>query len=613
MSDFGPYDVLSSGDAMGEAEPDTERMLGAFPNPTVSESPVVPLGFFGGKVVFAMPEGEIRMEMAAKIGGMLRADIYACAKGQAFLVYWRDSADKFQRELASVWFVRKCREAGYWDADRVQRSLGVWPGDAGDVILHRGHEIWRYAPGGDITKLSIADALRNPRGPLYRLAATRDAPEKASPVTKGQWIRKRLDAWRFEAIGADGLTGADVTAGWLMASHMGAVSPFRGHLLINALAGSGKSTLVEFLNACSAALAGDVMDSFSEAGIKNELNGHARPVHLDEAEASSGANGPGVLERVLEIIRRMATGNGGSRKQGDIGGGTVSQTAIGCVLLAGVNPPKLGSADASRIMEIRLLPLTTPRIGLERMASDEELHNSIEDAKALAPALLGRALCGAARFKADFDAVKMALIELKQSPRAADLVAMLAAGRRLLLFDDPLDAEGADAEAAFWKPLLVEREAKDTVSNPGADALAHLMAADSGQHMHDRRATLGELLQKHLDLDAEYDGVLKAHGLKVFKGAWEDGAPGPWLLVANNHPALERIFERTPWRDWRRSLAYIDVLGEDHLTRSCPKAQRFGLGVISRATAIPLTPWLEGSFHGVTHVTPGVTDQPNEF
>ena len=63
MSGLGEFDT------MADAEDGTERSLGVFPNPPAAESPVIPLGFVGGKVVFAMPEGEIRTELAAKFPG----------------------------------------------------------------------------------------------------------------------------------------------------------------------------------------------------------------------------------------------------------------------------------------------------------------------------------------------------------------------------------------------------------------------------------------------------------------------------------------------------------------------------------------------------------------
>ncbi|MDP3853165.1 hypothetical protein [Phenylobacterium sp.] len=600
MSGFDDYDQVAGGEDAA-----AEKKLGVFPNPDVKECPVVPLGFEGPRVVFAMPEGEIRKELAAKIGTMLKTDIFACQAGAAFLVNWRDPDDKFVRDFAAMWFVRKCREAGLWDSSRPIRSLGVWPGDATSIVLHVGDEVWRYRVSGEVEKLPVAQALRERRGPLYRLRPPAPRPDGMASAADGLWARDQLDSWRFEPIGEDGLTGADVTAGWVMAAQLGAVAPFRGHLLVNALQGSGKSTLVEFAQALLSAQAGPVIDSFTEAGLRNDLAGMARAVLLDEAEGSPSTHGPGVVERALEMLRRMATGSGGTRKMGDIGGGSITQTAVGAVMLAAINPPRLGPADATRIVEVRLLPLSgsdlEKDVAKPQLVTDLQLAGAIEKAHALAPALLARALAGAWRYKADVAEVKAALLRSGESPRAADLISMLAAGRLLLLSDDPLTPETADEQVDFWRPLLVQRESSEIVSNAGADCLAHLMAADSGLHVRDKRQTIGELLQRWQNNEREYEELLKTLGMRI----WETdvrGRPGPFLIVANHHPFLERIFEKTRWADWRRTLSYLDALGPEFKT-AATKKQRFGVGVEQRGIAIPLTPWFEKPFRGV--VTPG--------
>lgn len=587
---FAPADIE-------DAEPDTERALGAFPDPELSLCPVVPLGFDGGRVIFAMPEGELRWEAASKIPTMLQTDIFACAAGQAFLTTWRDGEDKFQRTAATIWFVRKCRAAGKWDDRRAIRSLGLWSGDGDDAVLHLGDEIWKLAKGRKAEKISISAALRERRGPLYKLRPPAPRPDKPVSSEDGQWARETLDLWRFEAIGHDGLTGADVAGGWLMAALLGQLAPFRGHLLINAMAGGGKTTLVMFIHALLSALAGDVIDSFTEAGLRNDLAGMARPALLDETEASPGGNGLGVVERALELLRRMATGTGGNRRQGDINGGSVTQTAVGAVLMAAINPPKLGPADASRIVEVRLLPLSGADLAEDaprpKTTTRAELVGAIDKAKALAPAMLGRALKGAWRYRADVDEMSAAMARAGEDPRTGDLVAMLAAGRRLLLFDKALSTDEADLEVGFWRPLLVQREGAESVSNPGADALALLMAADAGVHLTNRRETLGGLIRRWSNREREYEHVLADHGVKISEETAPDGREGPWLLVANQHPKLEAIFKPTKYGDWRRTLGYLDSLGPDYRTWHTPNSVRFGVGVKQRAICIPLTPWLE--------------------
>jgi hypothetical protein len=586
------FDSLATDVAETEDDaPDgTERKIGVFPDPDLLASPVTPLGFVGGKVVFAMPEGEIRTEYASKIQSMLRVDIFSSMEGRAFLTTWRDSDDKFQAVLAAIWFVDKCRKAGLYDTTRPIRGLGVWPGDSGAVVLHRGEQLVEVDIAGKVKTLTIAEAMRRP-GPLYRLRPRAPEPKKGFEASHGQWIRETLDLWRFEPIGLEGLTGADIVLGWIGAAMLGAVAPFRGHLLIHALAGAGKTTLMYFLQGVMSALAGDLVTKFSEPGMRAELSGNARPVHIDEAESRADAFGAGgAVEAVMELLRDMATGEGANRKQGstDGSGGATTQTAIGSVVLAAINPPLLTSQDATRVVEVKALPLG---YGDAPIASDAQVAEALEKAKALAPLLLGRVLRSANRYRADIGMIKAALTLSGQSPRAADLIAMLAAGRRMLLFDRPLTAEEATAEALWWSPLLVEREDSGKVSNPGADAMAHLLAWESGQHVKDRKASIGELLEREVyNEKGHYTDTLKAHGLLV---RWGDGFAGaPFLYVANKHPGLSRIFKGTPWPDWTRALRNMDVMGEAYLT-AIAKPLRYGAGEKQRGTVIPLTPWFD--------------------
>lgn len=601
-------------DTLGDTDDADERDLGAFVNPDVTECPVVPLGFDGGKVIFAMPEGEIRSEPAARIGQMLRADIFACVAGQAFLAYWRDRKDKFHRELATVWFVRQCRAAGKWDTRRVQRGLGVWPGEPGEAVLHRGGEIQRWRATGAVQTLSIVEALRVATGPLYLLKPPAPSPaKKAASVDDGAWLRAHLDSWRFEALGDDGLSGADVLAGYIGLGLLGAVAPFRAHVLLAALPGSGKTTLLEFVHGLLSALAGEVINSFTDAGFRQEISGMARPVIVDEAEASSGENGPGPVEQVLAYLRLMTTGQGVNRKQVDAhGGGMGAQTAVGAVLMAAVLPPKLENALATRVAEIRMMRLDRPEdddAPPRPRKTDAQLAEAAAAARELSPRLLTRALRGATRYREDLAAIKAALVDGGRSPRTADLVAALAAGRRLLLADEPLDAAGAAKEARAWAPLMDAREKTDTVTNAGADALAHLMSADSGLVRSGMRVPIGQLVKEETTVGerGRNRDILASLGLRIWNEAGPGGHDGPWLLVANKHPALTRIFGRTDWKDWRAALAYLDDVDPDWPTWAA-KPLNFGLGVKSRSIAIPLTPWLDKPFRDVPGTRSGDDD-----
>src|SRR5579872_3566630 len=98
-----------------DGDDDTRFSLGAFPTPPLDECPVAFLGYYGERVVFALPEGEIRDQKTGDISRLIKTDIFNSRDGQNFLNYWREDGDKFARDRATTWFIRQCREAGYWD------------------------------------------------------------------------------------------------------------------------------------------------------------------------------------------------------------------------------------------------------------------------------------------------------------------------------------------------------------------------------------------------------------------------------------------------------------------------------------------------------------------
>ncbi|MET4683699.1 hypothetical protein [Brevundimonas faecalis] len=604
---------------MEDAEPDTETKSGAiWVDPKVEDCPVIPLGFEGGYLWFALPEGELRREPAAKIPGMLKTDLFVSFQGRVFLAQWRDPDGKLQRDMAAQWFNDQCRKAGKWDADRPQRGYGVWPTPDGPVV-HAGDAVGRW-PFGEEDWRSVAEALRvgvgKRSGPLWLLRPPAPRPGKPATLADGLKLRELMEMWRFAPLDPqdpEGLSEADALIGWQGTALLGAVAPFRPHASVSGGAGAGKTTLSRLLQAAGSANAGELLDSFSEAGLRNGLAGEARAIYLDEAEPSADGQGP--VEKAMEFLRRMSTGEGANRRQGDTGGRTTAQTAVGSAFLASILPVQLGDAMATRVVEVRLRPL-----GKAKGGADDALQEAIEWAREASPRLLARAVREAGRYRSDVRLIKAALGEAGQSPRAADLVAALAAGRRLLLHDDALTEETARGEAAKWSALIQSREESSSAQNPGQACLSRIWAINSGQHQKDRHLTIGELIQENLEVPGTHANVLKAFGLRVENGHGHHDRPGPWLIISNNHPALARALAGSHYANWRGVLEHLADLGEPYAPRHMPKPVRFGMHQ-SRAQAVPLTPWLErpvavGADPGEISpfdkpVWDGVTDRPS--
>ncbi len=578
---------MSDDYSMPDGDPDSDIKSGAaWVKAKVEECPVVPLGFEGGFVRFVMPEGEMRREPAAKIAGMLKTDIFASFEGRQFLAQWRDDEGKLQRDMAAQWFNQACRDAGRWDPNRPVRGYGVWPTAAGPIV-HVGDALGYQIGTAAAEWLSIADALRaDRRGPVWRLAAPGPRPGKPASVEDATKLRELLDLWRFQRMGDGGLTYADALTGWLGTALLGAVAPFRPHVSVVGGAGAGKTTLSMLIAAAGSANGGDLLDSFSEAGLRNSLSGEARAVFLDEAEPSTdGQKGP--VEQAMELLRRMSTGEGSNRRQGDVGGTATGQSAVGSAYLAGISPIAVGDAMASRMFQIWL-----GKLGPAKGGMDDRIREGLAWAREISPSLLARAVRDHGRYLADVKVLRAAFGRVGQGYRASDLVSALAAGRRLLLFDEPLTPEVADVEASQWLPLMVSREEASSTTNPGQACLQRIFAIATDKHSHDRRLTVMEVLLEEVDSPTTHDKLLKAMGLRVENNHPGHERPGPWLIVSTNHPRLQRELKGTEYANWSGTLHHLSDLGEGHAPRSLPKPVRFGLHQ-SRAVAVPLAPWVE--------------------
>lgn len=574
-----------------EYEVKADAPSAAYVDPDPRECPVIPLGWAGGDIWVATPEGELRQVGAGGISRLLVTDLFASIEGRIWLSQWRGDDGKIKLQDAGRWLVNACRALPKWDGRRPERGYGLWRDLDGSLTLHVGDALIRYSPSGARKVVEIAEALRTggPRDPVWRLLAPAPRPPvKPAGTELGQAILKDLRSWNWRPLDGEMLDGADVVAGWQMMAAQGGAPPFRVILALIGGRGTGKTTLMKYLHALNSAISGDLMDSFTEAGLRGALSGEARAVYLDEAEPHPSGEGP--AEKALELLRRMATGDGAARKQADGGGGVASQTALGAVAIGAINPLAMGMAMASRMVEVRLRPLGAAQAGAE-----ERLEAMRLMAAERSPALLARAIAGAARYRADVSAIKAAMGEmLGTMPRQADLVAALAAGRRLLLHDEALDAEGARAEVELWSPLI-EARAAESAGNEGQDCLYRILSISAGKIANDRYMTLGELIPDEITSPgfASYGAILKSFGLRAENGAPGTEFPGPWLFVANKHPALERALKDSAFGNWRGVLEHLADLGDEFAPRAPRNPVRFGPMVKERALGIPLTPWLE--------------------
>jgi hypothetical protein len=550
----------------GPDEPET-----AEGEPGESAGPVRPLGHNGGIYYYLSKAGEIRR---LQDKDHKRLQILSLFDGDdQWLIEHCPAFDKDGNAREGVWshdaaakrLIRLAARQGLFDPNTPVRGPGVWRTGNGRLVVHAGNAIASLT-ADDCVELAEGGGLRWEHagqvidGGLYAATSRcqRPADEPARRSVGGK-VLAALKLWCY-----DSPLSPDIILGFLGAAMLGGAPAWRVHLLLSAQGGSGKTWLMNFLDAALGGM-GAYSNDASEAGLRQALTGESRVLLLDEAEGDEGSAGK--VEAVIRLLRLMSSGSGANVMRGSAGGRAQSFQVTGCAVMAAILPPPLKPQDRSRICVINVL---RPPSSQSTARAAEKAAAAIRDVRKVAPGLRTRAIAGWPRFQETFDLYRAGLIAKGLSGRNADTLATILSGRDLMLQDGVPDTDSIEADIEKFAPIMaIADEAED--EGEGQQCLTHLFTSAIDRWHQGEKSTVGELV-----MDRRND-ILARVGLKIRNVDEGDG-----LLVANQHVGLARIFEGSKWSDgrWVTALRYLDGAGPFE------KAVRMS-GLLSRVSYIP--------------------------
>lgn len=556
---------------------DEDPILAAIEAQERDDCPVKAVGSTDGAYWFLAPSGELRR--------MVRSDFNAVGLlslfegDQNWMVANHQRLDKegtpindFSVRGVAADLMRRCHRAGLFDPTIGRRGLGVWRAPDGTPIVHCGDAIF------------VAGAWRQPGLKLDKglyVARPRSArPDFDNPATveESRSILEGLRLWRFgERI------DRDMVFGWYVHALLGELPRWRVHTLCDAEHGAGKSALIEYLGAGMGPQA-EMLNDYTEAGIRASLTNQSRALLLDEAEVGNGGGGMR-MQMVIGLIRRMSGSQGAEVARGSPGQDAMRNHVSGSAFMAGINPPPLMPQDRSRIYGFRLIKATRdPDAEAKVMAATEA-------ARGLSPRLRARAILRWPIFMQAAPVWRRALIEAGCDGRQADMFATLLAGRDMMLHDGPPDSDSIAADIERLSPLIAEMSMADEEDGDAAQCWAHLLGATADPYKARKRLTLGTMIAASaMDMSSPYRDELRAYGLRVEPIPKDDGTTAPVLLVATKHQALLRLYANTRWEGggWCTSLLRLGrpSLGADWMVFKHPDPWQFA-GPKSRALVVP--------------------------
>ncbi len=453
----------------------------------------------------------------------------------------------FSDGWAARWLMRRCADAGLFEAHRLIRGRGVWPDSNGGYVLHCGDRVWQderwhRAGGGRLD------------GHYYPVAGALTPPaEVPAPAAEAEALRQFLLSWNLRRGNRDAL----VILGYFAAGVLAGLLEWRPHIWLVGASDTGKSTLIALLRTL---LGGEeavvAVSQPTEAAVRQHLGAAAQPVLIDEIEADELSIR---ARQVAQLVRVASRRDQAPVRRGSAGGQGQTWYIRACFVFSSTRPPPLDEQDENRITKVELLKLG---------AGDGETFDHAE-AKRLLNAGMARFDKAAAglrarvlhNYKAFFKDSQLryeaALGAAGHHTRQLDQLGTLLACADLLLRDRPVDKDEAARVAAMF-PLDGTVGAEPDMDDRH-QCLTWLLSSES-VGLQDggvrERATIGQLVQKAKCAPAD-ELRLRSFGLALRQHPKTREA---MLVVAHDHRGLEKIFHGTCWsgRVWHWSLGRLD-------------------------------------------------------
>lgn len=494
------------------------------------------------------------------------------------LAWWRAyfpsekrSGDNVDWILAAESLIRRAQRAGLWNQDML-RGRGAWWDDE-RAVVHVGD---RVIVGGVPYELGEA-----PGRFVYELNERMDLAD-GDPLPNAEAVKlvEICEGLRWQRP-----ISGKLLAGWVFLAPICGALEWRPHIWITGGAGSGKSTIM--VHIVRRLLEGNMMFAVgetTEAGIRQTLRRDALPVVFDEIE-SQNEKATTRVNSIMDLMTISSSETGAKLFKGGANGNADSYQirSMFCFSSITVNLKQHAAKTRVTVLDMRPKPLNETE---EDLAQYNGMLQTIFET--LTPEYISRLQARAvelipvirhnARMFAEAAALSVG------SRRFGDQVGTLIAGAYALHSRQKVTAEAAKrwVEAQQWDEHDDAAESKDETACMQF-ILGQQVRVDSEKGPKTR--TIGELVELAAGRGAADEAIpdkiaadtLRRHGMIVE----EDPVEPNTLIIANNHPMLERMLSKSPWStSWARTLARM------------PGAEKTGVkrfaGAPSRGVAIPL-------------------------
>lgn len=445
------------------------------------------------------------------------------------------------------YLMSQCSEAGEVSPEKIVRRPGAWMDPTYGLILHCGDAV--------LVGSSWREAGFRLGGYVYPAGHPQDRPaDEALSARDGEALLDFLGSWMWERP----IHAPRLILGWAAAASVCGALDWRPHVAVSGEPGSGKSSLERLLSS----LLGSFVERLSAptgASVRNVLDGAAKPMFVDESEPEN----PRRQRELLEMARLASTGNQGETARATGDGRVFRWHMRASFYFTGVVFQRFSHQDLTRVCRLELGSLPSGETDDGRLAHHR--HRSLMPNFETKGAAFRRRVIDCmkdGRARRNILAFEEAIAGAGGAARLSDQMGTLLGLAQCVLSDVPIDdavdaVTGKSAAELVSDFILPDFVGHDDERGPN-ECLNHLLTSTvmadvqrlSGNEVRDghRSVTVGELVAITIDEKKWANQELKRQGLAIKLYSGDPSQPvSQYLVVANNHRQLDRIFEGTQW------------------------------------------------------------------
>lgn len=568
---------------LADAEPVDTRPLpkcGRFKD-LPPDAPVKPLGRGGNAKIryFLTPRGQVMSLESGKTGQEMIDTLFS-PEFEFLYEHWpRHNKDGdvvgVRYENVRKALERACDRLPIWNPTDKVRGPGGWRGAGDRLVLHCGDAVYGFGADGWVERKRREPGLLDHR--IYVAGPAQLRPEaRACPPASMLPLIEGLGCWNWH----NKILEPRLVVGWMAAALLGAAVDWRPLWWNVGPAGTGKSTLRQFVAGVFGVDGAVSSGNASPAYIRASVGHSSLPVLLDEAEPGDDR----YLQQMVLLARLAASGDkmGRSSSSHDV---LQFEARMG-IGFSSIRVPPLDPAMWSRIVVTQLEPLN----------EDSRLPDMRPDALAALGRVLRRRVVDVWGRLAEAERIyDEALAAVGHTQRGQAVLGTTLALARLVLLDQLPSAKLARVEAAALAPrMLVEW------LEPAAEqrrVIDHILSR-SLQVSPSLRETVARLAAqaagwRGIDYDHKTAArVLAQHGLKVEREVLPGNVARMLLLIGRGHGGVQELVRGTLWEGppGKTSVLLQDLEGlaaQLGGQRTTDKARTIG-GISTRCLALPL-------------------------